>query len=186
MLVQPVVDMIHTYLTQLVAPGDAVIDATAGNGHDTLFLADLVGNAGTVYAFDVQEIALTKTAQRLREAGLASRVATICDNHMRIPFYVKEPVKAAVFNLGYLPGGDHRITTQADDTVRAVAAALSLLAVDGAVLIALYGGHENGQAERAALQTYIRSLPVRDYRVAETSFPNCQKAPICIAIEKVR
>ena len=41
-----------------IKPGDLCIDATMGNGHDTLFLSQLAGPSGFVLAFDIQQAAL--------------------------------------------------------------------------------------------------------------------------------
>ena len=112
---------------QAVLPGDAAVDATMGNGHDTLMLCEAVGPAGKVYAFDVQEQALAETEKRLKEHGMDGRAVLIHAGHEHMAEYVKEPVRAVMFNLGWLPGGDHDVTTRWETTRQAVESALSLL-----------------------------------------------------------
>ena len=138
-------------LRQAVSPGDRVIDATMGNGHDTAFLCSLVGEEGRVYAFDLQEGAVASTRERLRAAGLLSRAELFLLGHEHMAGVVKEPVKAVVFNLGWLPGGDHRITTRCTSTEKAVLSALELLKPGGIVTVCAYPGHEEGNRELGML-----------------------------------
>ena len=101
----------HHILEEYIEEGDICIDATAGNGGDTEFLCEKVGETGKVYAFDVQEMAIAHTRERLEKANLSARAELILDGHEKMQTYVKEEVKAITFNFGYLPGGDHKIAT---------------------------------------------------------------------------
>ena len=114
-------------IERVVKSGDIAIDATMGNGHDTEKLARLVGENGHVYAFDVQEQAVNNTRTRLLEAGLAERATLHLASHDQMAELVLEPVRLVMFNLGWLPGGDKRITTRLESTLKAVNASLSLL-----------------------------------------------------------
>ena len=107
-------------ILQAVLPGDTAVDATMGNGHDTLTLCEAVGPAGHVFAFDVQAQAVEETKKRLREQGMDGRAELIHAGHEHMAEYVKGPVKAVVFNLGWLPGGDHGVTTRWETTRQAV------------------------------------------------------------------
>ncbi|HSI67470.1 MAG TPA: class I SAM-dependent methyltransferase, partial [Planococcus sp. (in: firmicutes)] len=117
MSLQRVLPFTKSLLEQTVAPGDSVIDATAGNGHDTHFLAQLTGSEGKVYAFDIQQEAIDATGKRISEF---SHVQLVLDSHDKIGQYVNEEISAAVFNLGYLPKGDHTIITKAKSTLSAM------------------------------------------------------------------
>ena len=44
----------HRIFHRILRPGDSAVDATAGNGHDSLLMAQLVGPEGSVTAVDVQ------------------------------------------------------------------------------------------------------------------------------------
>ena len=134
-------------LIRAVASGDTVVDATMGNGHDTLFLCELVGQGGRVYAFDVQEDAVSRTRDRLREAGLLQRARLFRLGHEHMAEQVQGLVSAVVFNLGWLPGGDHTVTTRTASTRQAVLAALELLKPGGIVTICAYPGHPEGEKE---------------------------------------
>ncbi len=114
-------------LRNALSPGDTAVDATMGNGHDTLFLCQLVGETGRVYAFDVQTQAVENTKKRLEEAGVLSRAALFRLGHEHMAEKVTESISAAVFNLGWLPGGDHSVTTHWETTKKAVESALALL-----------------------------------------------------------
>ena len=88
------------FMEEQVKPGDICIDATAGNGNDTLTLCRLAGEKGKVYAFDIQKAALEKTGRRLEAEGL--RAELILDGHEHMEKYVKEKgeVSCIVFNFG--------------------------------------------------------------------------------------
>ena len=172
-------------LRQAVAPGDRVVDATMGNGHDTLFLCQLVGERGRVYAFDVQEKAVESTKKRLEEAGVLSRAALFCLGHEQMAEKVKGPVSAVVFNLGWLPGGDHTVTTHWETTEKAVESALSLLKPLGVLVICAYPGHAEGDRERSALTAFLSALAPQRFNVLHQKFLNAGPgAPECFAVQK--
>ena len=98
-------------LRQVVQPGDTVVDATLGNGHDTLMLCELVGETGRVIGFDIQPDAVERTRERLADAGMLSRCTLYAEGHEHLSERVTVPIRTATFNLGWLPGGDKRITT---------------------------------------------------------------------------
>ncbi|MCR5566263.1 MAG: methyltransferase domain-containing protein [Clostridiales bacterium] len=172
-------------ILQALLPGDTAVDATMGNGHDTLTLCEAVGPAGHVFAFDVQEQAVEETKKRLREQGVDGRAELIRAGHEHMAEYVKGPVKTVVFNLGWLPGGDHGVTTRWETTRRAVESALDLLAPAGVVVICAYPGHAEGERERQELKTFLSGLPNRQYNVLHQRFLNAGAgAPECFVIQK--
>ena len=160
------------YMTRTIREGDTVVDATMGNGKDTLFLCGLVGESGHVYAFDVQAEAVERTRERVREAGFAQRTTLLLAGHETMAEHVKEPVQAIMFNLGWLPGAEHIVTTKTDTTLRAVSAALDLIAPGGIVTVCVYPGHEEGTRELNALKEYVSGLSVRTFNVLYHSFVN--------------
>ncbi|MGI6747966.1 MAG: class I SAM-dependent methyltransferase [Anaerovoracaceae bacterium] len=168
-------------LSEYISKGDIVIDATAGNGHDTLALAKLVGLEGTVYAFDIQEIALQKTKTLLEQEGYISRCILILDshNHMKenIPYSQIEKISAVIFNLGYLPNEEKRITTTLETTLPAVKQALELIKVNGVVAITMYDGHPSGKAEKEGLLKFSKELPAKEYHAAYISLINQKNQP---------
>lgn len=183
-IVKPIVELSHEYLSQVVQPGDSVIDATVGNGGDTLFLGRLVGSEGKVFGFDLQEQALKNTHAKLKEKGLDSRVQLIAASHSVMAQYVKEPIKAVVFNLGYLPGGDHNITTEAATTLPGLEQGLALLAPGGLLSVSIYWGHPQGEEEKNAIMAFLQQPQAKDWQVLEISVPNRERAPILLIIEK--
>lgn len=183
-VVKSIVELSHDYLAQVLKPGDNVIDATAGNGADTIFLASLVGETGMVWAFDVQSCALSYTYNLLAEKGLTKQVKLIGANHRDMREYVDSPVKAVVFNLGYLPGGDHTLTTTAPDTLYALEESMDLLQDGGIIVISVYWGHTQGEEEKNALADFLREPKMKSWQVMEISIPNRAKAPCLIIIEK--
>lgn len=185
-LVKSVCEMVHSEAKKLIFSGAVAVDATMGNGEDTAFLCEAVGKDGKVYAFDVQDDAVMRTKRRLREADLLERAVIIKDGHEKVRDYVAEAIAVAVFNLGYLPGGDHAVTTLASTTVRAIEDCLRLLQEEGAILIALYWGHKNGEEEKKVVEAYLGTLSSSHWAISETLFPNREKAPIFIEIQKKR
>ena len=165
--------------------GGRALDGTAGNGRDTLFLAQLAGRSGKVWAFDIQAQALSNTAGLLRENGVEGQVELIAASHADLADYVREPLDAAMFNFGYLPGGDKTVTTKADSSVRAMQAAAALLAEGGLLTAVVYSGHPTGRAEAAAIEQWAAALPQEQYQVLHYRFTNQRNhPPQLLAIEK--
>lgn len=160
----------HQLIAEVVRPGDVVIDATAGNGHDTLFLARLVGEQGRVFAFDVQPEAIRATAARLEDAGI-NNVTLLQQDHAGLqdarvlPVRYRGQITAAMFNLGYLPGGDKGVTTRISSTIPAVITALAVLRQGGILTLIAYPGHPGGLAEMRQVAAVLSSLPPDRYRV---------------------
>ena len=131
-------------LGETIVPGETVVDATAGNGNDTQFLAEHVGENGHVFAFDIQQEALDSTATRLGE--LNERVSLILDSHDNVEKYVDGQIGGAVFNLGYLPHSeDLSIVTKPDSTIKAIHTMLGMLKKGGIIAVSVYDGHEGGE-----------------------------------------
>lgn len=177
-------ETVHDLMEAYVHSGDCAIDATMGNGLDTLKLCQCVGASGSVYAFDIQPAALEHTGMLLEENGM-TQAKLICDSHEHILNYVSEPIQAFVFNLGYLPNGDRTVTTQSDSTVRAVNACLSLLKPGGIGLILAYWGHPGGEKEKNNVDRLLAGLPSRHYEVMKLENHNrAHNPPILYAVKK--
>ena len=131
------------FLAEVVTKEDIVVDATMGNGHDTLFFSQL---AKQVYAFDIQEQALEKTQERLDQAGMTN-AQLILKGHETLDQFVTE-AKAGIFNLGYLPSADKSVITQPQTTIKALEKLCHLLVKGGRIAIMIYYGHEGGDTER--------------------------------------
>ena len=173
-------------LARAVRPGDTVVDATMGNGHDTAFLCEAVGSDGTVYAFDVQEQAVAATKALLEQKGLSDRALLFCCGHERMDAFVCGKVRAVVFNLGWLPGGDHAITTRWETTKDAVAMGLNLLLPGGVMVLCAYPGHEEGDRERRELASFLGTLSNRSFNVLRQHFLNAGSgAPECFVVQKL-
>ena len=165
--------------------GDTAVDFTMGNGGDTVFLSGAVGESGKVYAFDLQAEALVSTKNNLVAAGAPENYTLICASHHRVREFISEPFQAGMFNLGYLPGGSEKgVTTKCETTLPAVQAALDLLAPDGVLLVAVYPGHKEGEAEGAMLEEYFSSLNRYAYCASKFRIINSPAAPYFFVIEK--
>ena len=174
-------------LEKAVKPGDIAIDCTMGNGHDTVFLANLTGPDGHVYSFDIQQSAVLKTKERLLSTGLDERVTLVHAGHERLQEFVHpdKPVTGAIFNLGYLPGGDKEIITTAPTTIQAVLQLLDIMEPEGIIVLVIYHGHPGGDIERDELIKFVSELSQDTAHVLEYRFMNQKNnPPFIIAIEK--
>lgn len=164
-----IVALAHHFLRERVRAGDTVVDATAGRGHDTRFLADLVGSTGRVFAFDIQETALEETKARFPQAHEWERVTFFQRSHAELgamlPGACEGTLAAVVFNLGYLPGGDHRVTTVWETTRPALRESLAWLRRGGLLLVVLYPGHPEGAREKEEIDRWLSSLPREEAEV---------------------
>ena len=173
------------FLGEKVKPGDRVIDATCGNGYDTLFLAGLVGELGRVWSFDIDKDALDAAGRKLRQASLDSMVELVHAGHERLNEYVKEPVRAVAFNLGYLPGSDRITITRPETTLTALEQSLGLLLAGGVILLAVYTGHPGGADEGSAVDAWASELPSPQFNVWRCRLQNRgEHAPYFVLIEK--
>lgn len=179
----PLTRLAHETLKNRILPGDLAVDATAGNGHDTLFLAQAVGRQGQVYALDVQEAALRATEQRLEAAGLLERATLIQGGHEHwarlLPPNLRGRIAVVMFNLGYLPGSDKSLSTQADTTVQALVEAAEWLRPGGLLSVLVYLGHAQGPREASAVAGWLTELESRGHgwRVATHEVPGKPEAP---------
>lgn len=160
-----------------VQKGDTVVDATCGAGQDTAALAKAVGETGKVFAFDIQKKALLLTEARLRSHGF-NNVSLIRKSFAEMSDHIPENSAAAVvFNLGYLPGGDHSITTTADTTVAGLEAAIRTIRPGGIVTVVLYDGHEEGAEEKKYVLEWAENLDPKKFHAAYVSFINQKNNP---------
>ena len=149
-------ELVHLLLQRFLSEGDRAIDATAGNGHDTVFLARMVGATGQVLAFDVQAAAIESSRRAVKAEGFAERVDFFQESHARLADHA-EPgsVAAILFNLGYLPGSDQSVITTAAETLRGLEESLRLLRPGGWLCVVCYPGHEGGNAEASAVEAWM-------------------------------
>jgi 16S rRNA C1402 N4-methylase RsmH len=179
----------RTLLETAVSPGDLAVDATLGNGHDTVFLAGLVEERGHVYGFDIQENAVHQSQQRLAEMKLQERVTLFHKGHEHIKEAIPKvnhgKITAAIFNLGYLPGGDKTVVTKPSTTIDAIEQLLSIMAPEGIIVLVIYHGHPEGRTERDRLLEYVSALDQKEAHVLQYGFINqANNPPFIIAIEK--
>ena len=179
------------WAAELIEPalrdGARAVDATMGNGQDTLWLCRRVGEAGRVYAFDVQPEAVARTRQRLEDAGVAQRAELNCLGHERMAEVVPGPVDVVMFNLGWLPGAAHAVTTRTETTLLAVNAALGLLKPDGLLTVCVYPGHPEGTRELEALTHWAETLDPRRFDALLRRYMNQPNdPPQLIAVKRNR
>ena len=172
------------FILEHLKEGEVAVDFTMGNGNDTLFLSKTVGEGGRVYAFDIQEDALVSTEKHLKENGAPENYTLICASHHRVKEFVKEPIKAGMFNLGYLPrSGRKNLYTMRETTMPAVEAAIDLLAPDGALIIAIYPGHAEGEAEGEMICEYLAGISRHKVCATKVKILNSPTSPYFIVIE---
>jgi glycine oxidase len=176
----------QTLVRDVVQPGETAIDATAGNGHDSCFLAKTVGHEGGVFAFDVQSDALERTSARLADIGYTN-VTLLHRSHQEMKDAVPEAchgsVGAVMFNLGYLPGGDHAVTTETETSLAAIITALSLVRSGGIVTVLAYPGHAGGDDEAGSVRQLLEELPATEFETStHRSATTSETAPLLFVI----
>lgn len=176
---------IHHFIRQHIKEGDRCIDATAGNGNDTLLLCQLTGKSGEVLAFDIQESALEHTKERLNRYQCKAKL--ILESHVKMGDYAtKESIDCIVFNFGYLPKGDHTICTKANSSIAAIETGLSLLKKGAIMSLCIYSGQDSGFEEKDALLSYLKTLDAKKYLVIVSCYYNRPNhPPIPVIIQKL-
>lgn len=179
------VQLVHDWLAANLPAPSLCIDATCGNGGDTLFLCRL---AQRVLAMDVQPQAIESTRARLESAGIdAARYTLVCDSHANLLHYAEpESADAVLFNFGWLPGAEHNVFSTAQSSIPALEAALQALRHGGILSAVLYSGKCIGTDEKQAVLEWLRALPIRQYTVLICDFGNwADTAPLpCFVLKK--
>lgn len=178
----------HHLLNKSINQGDIAIDATCGNGNDTLYLSKIVGEQGKVIAFDIQEQAIQNSRQLIAD-NERDNVSFIHDSHEKIQDYLPDKLKGkvggAVFNLGYLPRSDKSIITKGESTIVAIDSILEYLKKDGLIVIVIYHGHEGGKTEKELVLRHVIKLDQNKYNVLKYGFINQKNnPPFIVAIQK--
>ena len=180
----PITQYCHERIQQMIKEPLLCIDATAGTGKDTVFLAKLVGEKGRVISMDIQEMAIEQTKKRLLKERLSDRAEVVLDSHAHMVKYAqKDSVSLIMFNLGYLPGGDHSLSTKADTTIEALEKGLNLLHEGGMISLLIYSGGDSGFEEKKQVLAWLRELTDDKYTVLVEAFynkPNNPPLPVYI------
>jgi len=180
------VNLAKLAVKRAVIAGDTVVDATCGNGHDTLFLAQLDG-IEEILAFDIADRAIENTARLLEENSLSERVTLYQENFKLIPEYIKKPAGAVMFNLGYLPGAGLETATRAEDSSLAIKSVLPLLRVGGVLTAVCYPGHPGGSEEARQVAGVMNSLDQKEFEVVEMKFVNqINNPPVLMVVHKLK
>ncbi|MDP1770799.1 MAG: class I SAM-dependent methyltransferase, partial [Methylobacter sp.] len=181
----------HDLIRDILHPGDIAIDATVGNGHDTVFLAEQVSPSGQVYGFDIQQAAIDSTREKFRQASTLDCLTLIHASHAdlsdKISAHIHGKIKAIMFNLGYLPGGDKSVITQTDSTLTALTVAARILAVNGIITLLAYPGHQGGDQETDQVKKWCAQLDTEQFTVSTIySTEHKDTAPRLFVIRKIR
>lgn len=184
------IDLAHHYWRSLLRAGDTAIDATCGNGHDTLVLAELVlsEKAGSVFAIDLQPEAIASCKHHL-----STRLPEILFRRIRWkqgchssfpPELLPASVALIAYNLGYLPGGCKQLTTRTHTTLESIQAGLLLLKPGGVLSLTCYPGHAEGEVEESALADFTSHLDQTEWSVCHHRWLNRTRAPSLLLIQK--
>lgn len=176
-----IIDFVHNIIKEKVNSQDICVDMTLGNGNDTLFLCGL---AKHVYGFDIQKQAIEKT-DLLLSLNNYKNYTLFLSSHENVDEIIKEKIKAFIFNLGYLPGGDKSITTNYQTTINAISNSLKLLDDKGVIAIVIYPGHPQGKVEDEKISEFVSFLPQKQYDVITYKFINqINNPPYALIIER--
>lgn len=187
-MIKGIIKYSHHLLENSLSEGDIAIDATCGNGHDTLFLSDIVGEKGKVLAFDIQNQAIQATKDILKENNVEN-TEVIFDNHALVANHLTansvDKVGGAIFNLGYLPGSDKEIVTNPASTLLAFDTILGFLKPKGIIVLVVYYAHIGGIEEKESILKHVIHLDQKIYNVLQYRFINQKNnSPFIIAVQR--
>lgn len=175
------------FIRQQVKEGDTCIDATMGNGNDTLLLSKLCGRTGKVWAFDIQSDALDNTRAKLLKAQAPLNYELLQKSHIFMEKYAaKDSASCIVFNFGYLPGGDHSCSTRKESSIPALEQSLTLLKKGGLLSLCIYSGGDTGFEEKNAILDWLKTLNPRKYLVIKSEYYNRpNNPPVSVQVVKL-
>lgn len=167
------VELSHAFLRPCLHKQAVCLDGTFGRGKDTRFFLD--HGVRKVIAFEIQK--------ELAPPTLSKQVELHFLSHDRLDAFVKEELDAIVFNFGYCPGGDPKITTTLDSSLRAIQKGLATLKSKGRMALVLYP-HEEGKIEAEGIEQWIRTLDPRHFSVQKIQNLNASASPYVLLIER--
>ena len=180
----------HQFIQQHVCTGDVVIDTTVGNGHDTLFLASQVGQQGKVFGFDIQQQAILSAQSKIENELTVNNCTLFNTSHShitkQIPSQYHGKIKAIMFNLGYLPGSDKSVITQASSTLLALSSAIDLIMAGGIITIMAYPGHLGGEDETEKVKNWCKQLNPTIFMTEQINSSEKKTAPLLFTILKIK
>ena len=185
------VNTAHNLIKEVLHAGAIAIDATVGNGHDTLFLVEQVSPSGKVFGFDIQQAAIISTQEKCLQTPNPECLTLIHASHAdmadRIPAHHHGNISVIMFNLGYLPGGDKAIITCTDSTITALQSSSQLLSSQGIITVMAYPGHSGGDLETAQVKNWCEQLDVKHFKISIIySSENKASAPRLFVIQKTQ
>mgnify|MGYP006277399179 CR=1 FL=1 len=180
------VEFSHWAFNKFIENNQVFVDATCGNGNDTIFLADNVSSGGKIYAFDIQKEAIEITKNKFKKSKYNNDIEYINDGHEKIDKYISEKVDGIIYNLGYLPGSEHNIKTEKDTTIKSLEKAVDIIDDNGLIVIVIYTEHEGGELEKEAILDYTTNLDYKTFNVMHYHFINQKKNPPEVVVIKKR
>lgn len=181
------VEFSHWVIDNCICNYDILIDATCGNGYDSMYLAYKINDGGKLYLFDIQKEAINNTKRKLTKIeNREFNTIYINDGHQYLDKYIKEPIDCIIYNLGYLPGLNKRIKTKKESTILSLKKSLKLLNNKGLIILVIYSGHQNGELERNAVIDLASNLNYKKYNVLHYHFINQKNKPSEVVVVKNR
>ena len=180
------IPFIHHQLEKHLSPSSLVVDATVGNGHDSEYITSLLGYRGQLFGFDIQEAAITATAEKVKNANCRTTLFHKSHAEMFTTLsHFAERIDCVIFNLGFLPHHDETVTTLLPSTYSAILQALCLLRKKGLLLIVTYPGHGAGKTEFDVLEHLFKFADTKKFYITSYAQVNdCNNPPIVYCIEK--
>lgn len=157
-------------------------DMTVGKGNDSKYILKNT-QIEKLYGFDIQKEAEIESKNLI---GKDPRFIFHLASHDKIDKYIKEGLDLAIYNLGYLPGGNKEITTKYQSTIKSLEKTLDLLNKDGIVILTIYPGHPAGKIESEKIEAYLRKIDQKKYEIIKITYPTRPKnPPYIIVIQKI-
>jgi len=185
MVISNALGLSKEYMDKKMENALVVVDATMGNGFDTLYLRSKLDEKAFLYAFDIQKTAIENTKKRLIENKIYSNIKLINDSHVEFKKYIDKKVDLIVYNLGYLPKGDKNITTLSESTLESIKNGMDILNYEGLIIITIYPGHIEGEKELNVISKFLKSVDQKNFEIMKMEFYNhINNPPVLYIIER--
>lgn len=172
--------LIYDFYNQNKSSKMIFIDATCGNGEDSLFIANLIKDTDSLICYDIQEQAINTTKAKL------ANYHNVTYHLLSHEHFIERSANLIIYNLGYLPNFDKTIKTNAKTTLESLQDSLLVVNQNDnfLIIIVVYPGHKEGKIESDVVDEFCFNLPSNQYLVSKYLNYNRPTSPYILTISK--